>query len=99
LAAGNDTQGRGPDVTTTRYSHVASASELSADIKAIDLASQANGGNGTHYVISLASGASLTESAALYAVNLAGSDTLTIDGNSGVLDGAGAYPSGAHRGE
>ena len=34
---------------TTSYLDVSSASQLSADIKAIDLASQADGGNGTHY--------------------------------------------------
>ena len=35
---------------TTSYLNVSSASELSADIKAIDLASQADGGDGTHYI-------------------------------------------------
>src|SRR5262249_6944845 len=82
----------GANVTTVRYDNVASASDLSADIKAIDLASQAAGGPGTHYVISLATGSSLTEFAALYAVNLAGTDTLKISGNGAVLDGASTYP-------
>ena len=54
----------------------------------IDLASQATGGDGTDYVISLAPGATLTEAADIYAVNLAGNDTLTIDGEGATLDGA-----------
>ncbi len=44
---------------TTTYLNVSTASQLSADIKAIDLASQADGGNGTHYVITLKAGATL----------------------------------------
>ena len=44
-------------------SNVSSAAELSADIKKIDLASQATGGDGTDYAISLAPGATLTEAA------------------------------------
>jgi hypothetical protein len=35
-------------MTTTSYTNVSTAADLSADIKAIDLASQADGGNGTH---------------------------------------------------
>jgi len=58
------------------YLNVSSASQLSADIKAIDLASQADGGDGTHYVITLKAGATLTESADISAINLAGKDTL-----------------------
>ena len=68
-----------------------SAAELSADIKKIDLASQATGGDGTDYVITLAPGATLTEAADLFAVNLAGNDTLTIDGQGATFDGAGAH--------
>ena len=80
-------------MTTVRYDNVASASALGADIKAIDLASQAAGGPGTHYVISLASGVTLTESAALYAANLAGTDTLTIKGTVLSWVGANANPA------
>ena len=72
-------------------SNVSSAAELSADIKKIDLASQATGGDGTDYAITLAPGATLTEAADLYAVNLAGNDTLTIDGEGATLDGANAH--------
>ena len=42
-------------MTTTSYTNVSSAADLSADIKAIDLASQADGGNGTNYSITLQS--------------------------------------------
>ena len=70
---------------------VSSASQLSADIEAIDNESNADGGNGTHYSITLAKGATLTESADLSAINLTGKDTLTIDGQGATLDGADAY--------
>ena len=77
----------------TTYSGVATASDLSADITAIDLASQASGGTiGTAYVIQLTPGATLTESADIAAINLSGSDTLTISGSTGAtLDGGGAF--------
>ncbi len=45
---------------TTTYLNVSSASQLSADIKAIDLALQADGGNGTHYRITLEAGNTFT---------------------------------------
>ena len=64
-------------MTATNYLDVSSASELSADIKAVDLASQADGGNGTHYSITLKAGMTLTESADISAINLALNDTLT----------------------
>ena len=76
---------------TTTYLNVSSASQLSADIKAIDLASQADGGDGTQYVITLKAGATLTESADISAINLTGADTLTLEGKGAILDGAGAY--------
>jgi hypothetical protein len=63
-------------------SAVSSAAELSADIKKIDLISQATGGDGTNYVITLAPNATLTELAPLFAVNLMSKDTLTIDGQA-----------------
>ena len=72
-------------------SNVSKAAELSTDIKKIDLASQATGGDGTDYIITLAPGATLTEAADLFAVNLAGNDTLTIDGQGATLDGGGAH--------
>jgi len=78
-------------MSTTYINVVSSASQLSADIKAIDLASKADGGKGTNYVITLAAGKTLTESADISAINLAGNDTLTINGQGAVLDGAGAY--------
>ena len=57
---------------TTSYINVSSASALSADINAIDLASQADGGDGTHYSITLKAGATLTEFDDISAINLAG---------------------------
>jgi len=75
---------------TTNY-NVSSASQLSADIKAVDLASQADGGDGTQYLITLQAGATLTESADISAINLTGKDTLTINGKGAFLDGAGLY--------
>jgi hypothetical protein len=78
-------------MTTTSYRNVSSASELSADIKAIDVDSQADGGDGTHYIITLAKGETFTESADIDAINLSGSDTLTINGKGAVLDGVDAY--------
>ena len=67
-------------MTTTTYTNVSSAAALSADIAAIDAASKADGGNGTHYSITLEAGATLTEFAPIFAINLTGADTLTIDG-------------------
>ena len=75
----------------TSYLNVSSASQLSADIAAIDLASQADGGNGTTYLITLQAGATLTESADISAINLTGNDTLTINGKGAFLNGADAY--------
>jgi hypothetical protein len=69
----------GMQMTTTTYLNVSSAADLSADIKAIDLASQTDGGN-MNYVITLQAGATLTESAEIAAINLVGHDTLTING-------------------
>jgi hypothetical protein len=46
-------------MTTTTYLNVFSASALSADIKAIDLASQADGRTGTPHLITF-EGATLT---------------------------------------
>ena len=77
---------------TTSYLNVSSAGALSADILAVDLASQADGGNGTHYNITLQAGASLTvNDGDIYAINLAGNDTLTLDGQGAVLSGADTY--------
>jgi len=75
----------------TIYSNVSSAADLSADIKAIDHASQASGGNGANYVITLAAGRTLTEAANIDAVNLKAGGALTIDGQGAVLDGADVY--------
>jgi autotransporter-associated beta strand protein len=78
---------------------VASAQELSDAIRVVDEASQASGGNGTHYVITIAPNVTLTETADLWAVNLRGSDTLTINGNGAILDGnSEAGVANAHRG-
>ena len=76
---------------TMQYLNVSSASQLSADIKAVDLASQADGGNGTHYSITLLSGATLTEFGDISAINLTGNDTLTLNGQGAILNGDGAY--------
>jgi hypothetical protein len=51
--------GRATSATTTRYTNVSTAADLSADIEAIDLASQADGGNDTQYLITLQAGATL----------------------------------------
>ena len=48
-------------MTQTSYINVSSAAALSADITAIDQASQASGGNGTNYSIVLAPGVTLTD--------------------------------------
>jgi hypothetical protein len=76
-------------MTTISYLNVSSAAALSDDIKAIDLASQADGGNGTQYLITLQAGATLTESADISAINLTGKDTLTLNGQGAFLNGAG----------
>ena len=76
---------------TTTYLNVKTESQLSADIKAIDLASQKDGGDGTVYSITFEKGATLTGSADISAINLTGADTLTINGLGARLDGAGAY--------
>ena len=75
----------------TSYSNVSTAADLSADIKAIDLASQASTDSGVAYTIALAAGATLTEAADIYAVNLKGKDTLTLDGDGAILNGANAH--------
>ena len=77
--------------TTTSYTNVSSASQLSADIEAIDNESEADGGNGTAYSITLKAGATLTETADIAAINLAGSDTLTINGQGATLNGVDTY--------
>src|SRR6516162_9308230 len=79
---------------TTTYPIVTTATQLSDEIKEVDLASQGpNGGTGTQYLITIAAGATLTESADISAINLAGNDTLTIDsqGQGASLDGASLY--------
>jgi len=78
-------------VAQATYSDVSTASDLSDDIKAIDLASLAGPGTGTAYTITLAAGTTLAEAADIKAVNLNGSDTLTIDGAGSTLDGGGAH--------
>ena len=74
-------------MTTTTYTNVSSAAALSADIAAIDADSKADGGNGTPYSITLEAGATLTEFVPIFAINLTGADTLTIDGQKAILDG------------
>ncbi len=78
-------------VAQATYSDVSTASALSDDIKVIDLASLAGPGTGTAYTITLAAGTTLAEAADIKAVNLNGSDTLTIDGQGAALDGGGAH--------
>ena len=75
------------------FAAVTTADELSADIKAIDQNSQAGLGTGTAYSITLAPGATLTETANLTAINLSGADTLDIDGGptGATLDGGNLY--------
>jgi autotransporter-associated beta strand protein len=84
FGVGVDASGKGVLVTyhPSSYLNVSSANQLSADIKAIDLASQAGNGIGTQYVISLAAGGTLTEGADISAINLKGLDTLTIYGQN-----------------
>jgi hypothetical protein len=77
-------------MTTVSYLNVSTASQLSADIAAIDGASAS--ASNTQYVITLEAGATLTESADISAINVTGTNnTLTIDGQGAFLDGAGAY--------
>ena len=92
LALSRDSQG-GTLVTeaATDYSNISTSAQLSAAITAIDLELQASGGDGTNYSIALGSGLTLTETAQLNAVNLAGNDTLTIEGDGAVLDGDNKY--------
>jgi hypothetical protein len=71
-------------VTTTSFTNVSSASQLSEDIMAIDVTSQADGGDGTDFSITLARDATLTEQADIAAINLAGNDTFTLDGQGSV---------------
>jgi hypothetical protein len=78
-------------MTTTIFSNVSSAEQLSDDILAIDRASRADGGNGTPYSITLAPNATLTEQADIAAINLAGKDTLTLDGQGAFLNGDDAF--------
>jgi hypothetical protein len=79
---------------TTTYPTVTTAAQLSDEIREVDLASQGSGGGtGTQYLITIAAGATLTESAEISAINLKGSDTLTIagQGQGASLDGASLY--------
>jgi hypothetical protein len=46
---------------TVSHPIVTTASQLSDEIKEVDVASQADGGNGTHYSITLKAGATLTK--------------------------------------
>ena len=80
---------------TTTYTNVSTAADLSADINAIDLASQQDGGDGTHYSITLLSGATLTEFDDISAINLTGNDTLTLNGQGAILDGTGPAATSA----
>ena len=80
-----------PAMFSSLTSTVSSASQLSAAIEGIDNESKADGGNGTHYVITLAAGATLTESADISAIDLTGKDTLTIGGQAATFDRAGKY--------
>ena len=75
-------------MTTISYLNLSNTSELSSAIKGIDLFSQESGGTGIHYLITLQAGATLTESAEISAINLKGSDTLTINGQGAAIDGA-----------
>lgn len=73
-------------MTTTIYT-VTSAAQLATDIAAIDAASQADAGSGASFEIEIATGVTLSETAALPAISLDGSDTLTIQGNGSTLNG------------
>ena len=70
---------------------ISDATDLSDTLAAISGSSQVFGGNGTVYTIGLTSGANLTESASLSAIDLKGRDTLTIDGDDDTVSGADAY--------
>jgi hypothetical protein len=77
---------------TKSYSGVTTAAELSADIKAIDIASQHGSGDGDKYTITLGTGGiTLAESADISAIDLKGSDQLVINGEGDTLNGADAY--------
>jgi hypothetical protein len=74
-------------MTTTTFSNVSGAEQLSDDILAVDRASRADGGSGVIYSITLAPDATLTEQADIAAINLAGKDSLAIDGQGAFLNG------------
>src|SRR5882724_7266895 len=61
---------------------------LNNAIASADGASLASGGSGTNYVINITSGINLSS---MYAINLAGNDSITINGNGATLDGGGVY--------
>jgi large repetitive protein len=76
-------------VLPSSYS-VATAAELNTAIQHINAASLVDGAS-INYTITLAAGTTLTESATLAAIELAGDDILTIDGAGATLDGANLY--------
>ena len=67
------------------------ANALSAEIAAIDAESQASTGPGVNYSITLTSGMTLVETAALPEIDLRSGDTLTIDGGGDTLSGVGDF--------
>jgi hypothetical protein len=74
---------------TTTHLNVSIAADVSADIKAVDLASQTDGGDGVRYLVMLKAGARpLTEGADVAAISLAGSHTLTIKGRARISTAA-----------
>ncbi|WP_232630428.1 autotransporter-associated beta strand repeat-containing protein [Methylobacterium sp. Leaf118] len=78
-------------VIGTDYAGVSDAATLSTIITGINQSSAASGGGGVHYSITLAAGATLTETADLAAIKLSGADTLTIHGAGATLNGADAF--------
>ena len=78
-------------IVPAAISGISTAAALSAAIALINIGSQGGAGTGQAYSITLAPGLRLVELANLNAINLKGSDTLTIDGAGSILDGGNAY--------
>lgn len=69
--------------------NVSDFASLNSAIASADDASLASGGSGTNYVINIASGTINLSS--MYAINLAGSASITINGNGATLDGGAGH--------
>jgi hypothetical protein len=76
---------------TVSYPIVTTASQLSDEIKEVDVASQADGGNGTHYSITLKAGATLTKARTSPRSTSPAKTRSPSTAGAAVLDGGSAY--------